>query len=144
MAASARDASRSPRPAECPPVTIGAVRHKALENLRAAQALTVGDALCPNAAVSRAYYAAYHACWHRLEELGEEVPDDKGYWPHHEFPTYALRAGAVDEDQSEFIEHLYSKRLTADYYPEDIQPDEAIELTGRVKEFFARLEVRKG
>ncbi len=43
---------------------------KAIENLRAARDLLRAGVPSPNAAATRAYYAAYHACWHRLQEEG--------------------------------------------------------------------------
>jgi uncharacterized protein (UPF0332 family) len=100
---------------------------KAIENLRAANDLLRAEIPSPNAAATRAYYAAYHACWYRLQEEGYETPQHSGgrYWRHDSFSREILRAGIVDEENSDAVAFLYSKRVTADYYPDEIEPDEA-------------------
>lgn len=65
---------------------------KAIENLRAAQALLDLQPPCPNGAVSRAYYAVYLAGWSLLERQGDEPPDTDGrrYWRHQDFGVRLL------------------------------------------------------
>ncbi len=122
------------------------MKQKALENLQAARLLTAQVPPLSNAAVSRAYYAAYHACWHVLENQGYEVPDHDGrrYWRHDTFPIEALRAGVVDEDGREAMEELYAARLTADYFEDDLLAEQALHLVARARSLIdsVRLEER--
>ena len=62
------------------------MERKAYENLSASQTLADLDDRCPNAATTRAYYAAYQAVWFRLEGAGIEVPAESGkrYFRHEE------------------------------------------------------------
>jgi hypothetical protein len=63
------------------------MERKAWENLAAARTLLQGEEPCPNAAASRAYYAAYHACWVAMVEAGNEPPEVRPgsvYFPHAE------------------------------------------------------------
>lgn len=116
---------------------------KALENIRAARTLTELTRPCPNAAASRAYYAAYLACWFRLSEDGHPVPlhGARRYWRHDTFPNEILKAGIVDEEGSEVVDYLYSQRVIADYYPDDIGPAEARDLTQLAIDFLGALGV---
>lgn len=116
------------------------MKEKALENLRAAETLVVVP--LPNAAATRAYYAAYHACWHTAEHQGYEVPEHDGrrrYWRHDVFPTDMLRFGILDEDRKEVLEQLYEKRIVADYYEDEITREEAVELTRQARSLIRSL-----
>lgn len=88
-------------------------------------------------AVSRAYYAVYLAGWFLLEQQGDEPPDTDGrrYWRHPDFGLRLLRATIVDDDGREFVEHLQSKRIQADYYPDEIEADEARALADEARGF---------
>lgn len=112
------------------------MRQKALENLRAAETLVAVP--LPNAAATRAYYAAYHACWHTAEHRGHEVPE-RGYWRHDVFPTDMWRWGLLDEDGKEALEQLYEKRVVADHYEDEITHEEAAALTRQASALFHSL-----
>ncbi|MGE5345704.1 MAG: HEPN domain-containing protein [Acidithiobacillales bacterium] len=119
------------------------MRRKAIENLRAARDLLRAEIPSPNASATRAYYAAYHACWHRLQEEGYETPEQSGrrYWRHDSFPREILRAGIVDEENSETVEFLYSRRVIADYFPDEIAPDEAVQLAATAGDLLRRFGI---
>lgn len=110
---------------------------KALENLRAAQGLLELRPPCPNAAISRAYYAVYLAGWFLLAQQGDDPPlvDGRRYWRHLDFGLRLLRATIVNDDGREFVEHLQSKRIQADYYPDEIEMNEATALTDEARAF---------
>jgi uncharacterized protein (UPF0332 family) len=116
---------------------------KAVENLRAANDLLRAETPSPNAAATRAYCAAYHACWYRLQEEGYETPENGGrrYWRHDSFSRKILKAGIVDEENSDAVDFLYSKRVTADYFPDDIAPDEAAELARTARDLLRLLGI---
>jgi hypothetical protein len=90
----------------------------------------IGENPLPNAAATRAYYAAYHACWYALENQGYPVPNRNGkmYWPHDTFADETLRLGLLDDDESESLAALYSARVLADYFPDGLSPEQAREL----------------
>jgi uncharacterized protein (UPF0332 family) len=119
------------------------MRRKAIENLRAAGDLLSSETPSPNAAATRAYYAAYHACWYRLQEEGYDPPPRAGgrYWRHDSFPREILRAGIADEENSENVRFLYSKRVIADYFPDEIAPDEALQLAATAGELLRRFGI---
>ena len=116
---------------------------KAAENLRAANDLLHAEIPSPNAATTRAYYAAYHACWYRLQEEGYETPEHSGrrYWRHDSFSREILKAGIVDEENSDAVAFLYSKRVTADYYPDEIEFGEAKELASTARGLLRLLRI---
>jgi uncharacterized protein (UPF0332 family) len=116
------------------------MRTKALENIRAATSLLEKGTPFPNAATTRAYYAAYHACWSRLSADGYEPPPS-GYWPHKTFADEILKAGIVNEDTSESVAFLYSRRVIADYFPDDIDLEEALRLTAAARDVLHSLGI---
>ena len=80
------------------------MERKAWENLAAARVLLEVEDPCPNAAASRAYYAAYHACWHAMNEAGITTPEVRAgiyYFLHDPLPYEARRAGVLDDQASE-------------------------------------------
>jgi uncharacterized protein (UPF0332 family) len=92
---------------------------KAKENLEACERLLPDDegrdALC-DAAVNRAYFAAYLAVAARVR--GEGVPfNDRNdtYYTHDRLPELARRAGVVGADGSDALDYLYGLRIKADY-----------------------------
>jgi len=96
---------------------------KARENLRAAGCLI--DEGCPNAAASRAYYAAYQACWWALEKTGEEPPEPRPgerWWPHKEISGISRRflIGFETDDEDDFDNILLFRRIKADYDPDPV------------------------
>jgi uncharacterized protein (UPF0332 family) len=112
---------------------------KARENLAAAEALIAAN--CPNAAIGRAYYAAYQAIWHELEEMGYEPPLHNGrrYWRHDTFPDDILKMGTVDEAEAELVRELRDYRVLADYRPDDLSLELARVLFAEVRELVKRL-----
>ena len=98
------------------------MERKAQENLDAARMLVAGDELCTNAAASRAYYAAYQACWVLMEEAGHQVPQTGrgSYFPHKELPELARTAHVLTDEDSEALAFLESQRVIADYFRDDL------------------------
>ncbi len=96
---------------------------KAWENLSAARVLLDVEDPCPNAAASRAYYAAYHACWHAMNEVGIPTPEVRPgvyYFLHDPLPYEAHRAGVLDDRTSEGLYELVRLRVSADYLEEEL------------------------
>ncbi len=118
------------------------MKTKALENIRAAKSLLEAAIPFPNAATTRAYYAAYHACWFRLSADGYEPPPT-GYWPHKFFADEILKAGIVNEDAADSVALLYSRRVIADYFPDDIDPEEALSLTREARSILRLLGIEE-
>jgi hypothetical protein len=109
---------------------------KARENLDAARHLLELEEPCSNAAATRAYYAAYHAVWARLQELGEQVPEVRPgarYFPHRpskdleSIGDTAERLGALADAEIADLEILWAYRVKADYKPDDVVDAEARE-----------------
>ncbi len=104
------------------------MERKAWENLAAARALLDVGEPCPNAAASRAYYAAYHACWHAMNEAGFPTPEVRPgiyYFLHEPLPYEARRAGVLDDRASRELFDLRELRISADYLEEDVTVEEA-------------------
>jgi uncharacterized protein (UPF0332 family) len=99
------------------------MERKAWENLAAARLLLEAEDPCPNAAASRAYYAAYQACWAAMvHEEGIEPPEVRPgskYFRHADLPHEARDAGVLDERESKLLADLCDLRVEADYY-EDV------------------------
>jgi uncharacterized protein (UPF0332 family) len=103
---------------------------KAWENLAAARVLLDVEEPCPNAAASRAYYAAYHACWHAMNEAGIPTPEVRpgvSYFLHDPLPHEARRAGVLDDRASEGLHELVRLPVAADYLEEDLTVERARE-----------------
>lgn len=121
------------------------MKSKARENLQAARLLAEKKLI--NAAVSRAYYSAYHAAWSLIEEMTgdkfkKEAPDGGLYFPHRGFrrTLEAVRGGGKDaEEEADALEYLYSKRVNADYDPEDLDGYDAEKCIERADRLVARL-----
>lgn len=99
----------------------------AKQNLEAAERLCeLGDAL-PKPAVSRAYYAAYHAVWAELVHRREPVPDYDGkrYFRHPDLPGLARARGVLSDDLMDKLENLHGSRLKADYWEDMIYAEDA-------------------
>jgi uncharacterized protein (UPF0332 family) len=99
------------------------MERKAWENLAAARVLLEIEDPCPNAAASRAYYAAYHACWHAMNEVGvptSEVRPGVYYFLHEPLPGDALAVGVLDPQASEELGWLANLRVAADYVADDL------------------------
>ncbi len=48
------------------------------------------------------------------------------YWPHHKLPgILCYEYELIDPDQMEKLELIYSRRIKADYYVDNIEKDEA-------------------
>ena len=107
----------------CSDIREAGMDRKAHENLEAARLLLAQEHACTNAAASRAYYAAYQACWAAMVDRGIPVPQtERGeYFPHKMLPSQARRAGLFrDEDEQEDLIFLESQRVVADYSQEDV------------------------
>jgi uncharacterized protein (UPF0332 family) len=106
------------------------MERKAWENLAAARVLLDDEDPCPNAAASRAYYAAYHACWFAMNEAGIPTPEVRPgvyYFIHEPLPYEASQAGVLENWASEWLFDLRELRVAADYLEEDVTVDEARE-----------------
>ncbi len=106
------------------------MERKALENLDAARRLLEADDPCSNAAVSRAYYAAYQACWSAMVDAGHSAPRARPgvhYFKHEVLPQEALQARVLDEQEGQDLDYLRIQRIRADYYEDDVTLEEARE-----------------
>jgi uncharacterized protein (UPF0332 family) len=116
------------------------MERKAWENLDAARVLLGLEDPCPNAAASRAYYAAYHACWFAMNEAGYETPEAHPgifYFHHRQLPSEAVEAGVLDTRASDELEKLRIWRVSADYLKDELTVDEA-ELAFKTADAFVR------
>ncbi|WP_257456827.1 HEPN domain-containing protein [Archangium lipolyticum] len=116
------------------------MERKAWENLAAARVLLDVEDPCPNVAASRAYYAAYHACWHAMNEVGIPTPEVRlgvYYFLHEPLPRDALDVGVLDRQASKDLGWLAELRVAADYVLDDLTVElvkEALEVaTGFVR-----------
>lgn len=99
------------------------MERKAWENLAAARVLLDVEDPCPNA-------AAYHACWHAMNEAGIPTPEVRPgvyYFLHDPLPYEVRRAGVLDAQVSEWLFELIELRVAADYMEEDVTVEEARE-----------------
>ena len=99
------------------------MERKAWENLAAARVLLEVEDACPNAAASRAYYAAYHACWQAMNEAGIPTPEVRPgvyYFLHEPLPRDAVAAGVLDREASKVLGWLADVRVAADYVVDDV------------------------
>lgn len=104
------------------------MERKAWENLAAARVLLEVEDPCPNAAASRACYAAYHACWHAMNEAGIPTPEVRPgvyYFVHDSLPYEARAAGVTNDQASQGLFDLRELRIAADYLEEDVTVEEA-------------------
>jgi len=118
------------------------MERKAWENLDAARALLGLEDPCPNAAVSRAYYAAYHACWFAMNEAGYETPEARPgvfYFHHGDLPSEACEAGVLDTRASDALEQLRIWRVRADYFQDELTVQQAELAVGTADVFVRRL-----
>ena len=104
-----------------------AMADKAWENLEAAERLLEGTAPCTNASTSRAYYAAYQACWAAMVSAGHSVPTlaAGAYFPHKTLPTLAEDASVLDDLRAEDLRLLEGRRVKADYFEDRVSEAEA-------------------
>jgi len=114
---------------------------KAKENLEAARQLFAAGLM--NAAASRAYYSAYHACWWVLDgadRAPDRNKDGNRFWGHTTIAEQACLYGPrgfSGELRDQYNEILYQERLLADYYPEDSDSynvQECIEIAEQIRE----------
>jgi len=102
---------------------------KARENLEAAERLLPdesGREGLLNAAASRLYYAAYLAVADRALQGGIGFTHaEKEYFRHDSLPQEARSWGLLGEDEAEELEILYSLRIRADYFEDQIDLEEA-------------------
>ena len=103
---------------------------KARENLSAARRLLPDDEGTidglPNAAASRAYYAAYLAVAHRAQALVVPISASKdAYYRHDTLPDDAVRHGILDDNGRRRLEHLRDLRVKPDYLEDHVDFEEA-------------------
>jgi uncharacterized protein (UPF0332 family) len=102
---------------------------KARENLDAAERLLPdeeGREGLLNAAASRMYYAAYLAVADRALQHGITFTGQRSsYFRHDSLPGDAKSWGILDADGVEDLEDLYALRITADYYEDQVELDQA-------------------
>lgn len=107
---------------------------KARENLEAAGRLLPDDASerepLNNASASRAYYAAYLAIAHEAQARDLAFTGRRAYYRHDRFPEDARGAGIVDDATAEDLRWLYTLRIKADYYADQVNLEEASEAFG--------------
>jgi uncharacterized protein (UPF0332 family) len=120
------------------------MERKAWENLEAARLLLQGEDPCPNAAASRAYYAAYQACWAAMvRKKGIEPPEVRPgstYFRHPDLPHEAREAGVLNERESKVLADLCDLRVAADYYEDvDVTVEEVREALQRADPLVRRL-----
>ncbi|WP_158502147.1 HEPN domain-containing protein [Vitiosangium sp. GDMCC 1.1324] len=118
------------------------MERKAWENLAAARVFLDVEEPCPNAAASRAYYAAYHACWHAMNEAGIPTPEVRSgvyYFLHDPLPQDALEAGVLDRQASEVLDWLVDLRVAADYVVDDLTVELVKEALEMATSFVRRL-----
>ena len=117
------------------------MEREAQENLIAARALLEREDPCTNAATSRAYYAAYQACWTRMLDADHKpAATDRGsYFLHKELPGQARAAGVLSPEESEELEFLESQRVVADYYRDDVTELTAQESVASAQRLVARM-----
>lgn len=101
---------------------------KARDNMNAAQLLTINGLY--DSSASRAYYAAYLAAWYHLSNIGIQPghKTQKGgyYWRHNLFPKLLCdEYKLIGPLQMEKFELLYSCRIKADYYIDEVEKEEA-------------------
>ena len=118
------------------------MERKAWENLSAARVLLEIEEPCPNAAASRAYYAAYHACWHAMNEAGIPTPEVRPgiyYFLHEPLPRDAVAVGVLDEQASDALDWLVQLRVGADYLVEELTAELARDALEMATSFVRRL-----
>lgn len=98
---------------------------KARENMEAAKYLA--EMGLPNAAASRAYYCAYHACWSILDASGlkpDKVRNGNPWWSHEHVAENVCTHGPREFTQDlrdEYKHFLLEERQIADYFEEDVE-----------------------
>lgn len=120
------------------------LEEKARENLEAATRLAGDESgdndYLPNAAASRAYYAAYLAVAHRAQARGRGfTAEATDYYRHDRLPEDAWRWGILDEDGREVLEWLRNMRIKADYHEDNVDFDEASEAIEQAAVLLERL-----
>ena len=118
------------------------MERKAWENLSAARVLLENEDPCPNAAASRAYYAAYHACWHAMNEAGIPTPEVRPgvyYFLHEPLPGDAIEVGVLDEQASKVLRWLAQLRVEAGYVVDDLTVELVREALDMATGFVRRL-----
>ncbi|MEZ8222283.1 Uncharacterized protein, contains HEPN domain, UPF0332 family [Candidatus Fervidibacteria bacterium JGI MDM2 JNZ-1-D12] len=123
----------------------------AVELLRDAQNLLASGAL--RSAMSRAYYAAYHACVDALERFGFAPEHFRGRnglpanrWEHGIVRVMFHRVFVVERQLIEWrlgaaLVSLYQGRIDADYFPQaEISPERARAMVILAEELIAAIQ----
>lgn len=115
-------------------------RSRSKENLEAGRRCQEGELFA--AAVTRFYYAAYHAALELLEQFGPAPPDSRdgaGYWPHVEV---ARALGEVCRDCEKLetrYELLRSRRVRADYRLDEVKANQCQTVRATAEDLVADL-----
>lgn len=114
---------------------------RALENLRAAEMLSYGKPPLPNAAASRAYYAAFHAAIALLLARTNYRPKGEE-WAHDQVQAQLntqliRRRKLLDAKWRSTLLHLFNYRRYADYLPRGVSQKKAEDALKTAKEFLA-------
>jgi uncharacterized protein (UPF0332 family) len=87
-----------------------------------------------NAAVSRAYYAAYQAVVDRVQRTGLQLPTGSGHYRHDLLPDHAFHSQILTHDLRESLVWLRDLRVKADYLEDQVEYDEASAAFERAKQ----------
>lgn len=102
---------------------------KSRENLEAVERLLPDEDFHEalfNAAASRAYYAAYLAIADRAQQLYRGFTGEKAtYYRHDTLADDAVAWGIIDHDLGDRLRWLYTTRIKADYYEDQVTLEEA-------------------
>ncbi len=98
---------------------------KAQRNLAAAQLLLGSNH--PDSCASRSYYAVYLMAYAALEKFGVRPIAGKSYFLHDALPDTLADEGLITPDDIIELELLYSGRVKADYFNDEVEPEEATE-----------------
>jgi uncharacterized protein (UPF0332 family) len=115
------------------------------ENLRAAETLLGEAPLLPNAATSRAYYAAFHGAIALLLARSDFRPQ-RNEWGHDQVQAQLnvqcmCRRKLLDTKYSSTLLYLFYLRRAADYLPRGISRKKADEAVRIASEFLAAIQL---
>jgi uncharacterized protein (UPF0332 family) len=117
---------------------------RAGENLRAAETLLRGEPPLPNAATSRAYYAAFHAAIALLLAHTDYRPKGNE-WAHDQVQAQLnihgiRRRKLLEAKHGPTLLYLLHHRRAADYLPRGVSQKKADEALKRATEFLAAIQ----
>ena len=118
---------------------------RAVENLRAAETLLREGPPSPNAATSRAYYAAFHGAIALLLARTDYRPQGNE-WGHDQVQAQLnvqciRRRKLLDAKHSPTLLYLFNRRRSADYLPRGVSRKKADEAVKMATEFLAAIQL---